>query len=236
MTVVLRGNAIHQKLGRRTVLRGVDIELGDGELVAILGPNGAGKTTLLAILAGQRKPTSGQITGPPPARRGWVPQIGGVWARLTVRENLATFARLNKAPSGAVAEAAADVGLDDRLDSLAANLSGGMRQRLNIACGLIANPPILLLDEPTTGLDLIHRAELWKIVKARSARGTSIAFSTHSIDDALEADRVAVISDGRIAFSGPPAGLAQFAGTNDTSHEAVAAGLVALWQQAGGGA
>jgi ABC-2 type transport system ATP-binding protein len=203
-----------------------------GELVAILGPNGAGKTTLLSILAGQRSPTSGTVTGPPPRKRGWVPQSGGIWARLTVRENLKIFAKLTQSNAESVVETARSVGLEDRLSTIAANLSGGMRQRLNIACGLIDNPPVLLLDEPTTGLDVVHRAELWSILKSRQSDGTCIAFSTHSLEDAVLADRVLVIAHGVVAYSGTPQGLSRFAKAGADSNHLIEAGLIALWKDA----
>lgn len=229
---ILRATDIEQTLGKLKVLRGATLSLYAGELVAILGPNGAGKTTLLSILAGQRSPTRGAVVGPPPKKRGWVPQSGGVWARLTVKENLRVFAKLSGSPPESVLSAATDVALDDRLNTIAANLSGGMRQRLNIACGLIDNPPVLLLDEPTTGLDVVHRAELWAILKARQMAGTCIAFSTHSIEDAMLADRVVVIAHGVIAYSGAPAGLARFAGPEVDAGHGVEGGLIALWKDA----
>ena len=211
---MLDARDVTYRYGRsRAVLRGVDLQLRAGELVALLGPNGSGKTTLMGVLVGVLPADSGtvQVTGGADAC-GWVPQSGGTYARLTVRENLELFAALNKLPGDRRATAegiAEDAGLAAWLDLLCSQLSGGLRQRLNIAIGLLGDPRVLVLDEPTTGVDIVHRSSMWRVLRERADRGSAVLYSTHSGEDAALADRVVVMVEGRIAYSGTLAGVGE---------------------------
>ena len=163
--------AVTKRYGQREALRDVSFEANAGEVVAVIGPNGAGKTTLLSIVAGLQPPTSGTVSRT--AREvGWVPQQPAVYAKLTVAENLRLFARLERVadPDAVVARMLEQTGLGDRAGDELGTLSGGNRQRVNIAVGLLADPPVLLLDEPSSSLDPRQRERLWEFVGRLAAR------------------------------------------------------------------
>ena len=204
MPPLLEAHAIEKSFGRRQALRGVSVAADAGEVVAVIGPNGAGKTTLLSIVAGIQPPDSGTLT-----RRasevGWVPQQASVYGKLTVAENLRLFARLERCPDvEAVVEAMLrQTGLEKRAGDQVSTLSGGNRQRVNIAIGLLADPPVLLLDEPSASLDPRQRERLWEFLHAHAEGGTAILFTTHNVAEAeRHADRVIVLADGELLFSG----------------------------------
>jgi ABC-2 type transport system ATP-binding protein len=201
---------VTKRFGDRVALRDVSVSVEPGELLAIIGPNGAGKTTLLSILAGILRPDSGEL-GRPPGEIGWVPQQAAVYGKLSVRENLRLFARLEKVaePDAVVARMLEQTGLADRADDELGTLSGGNRQRVNIAVGLLSDPPVLLLDEPSSSLDPRQRERLWEFVDARAhANGTAVIFTTHNVAEAERwADRVLVLADGEVIFTGTPAEL-----------------------------
>jgi ABC-2 type transport system ATP-binding protein len=194
-----------KRFGDREALRGVSFEAAPGELVAVIGPNGAGKTTLLSILAGILGADGGDLeTGD--GAVGWVPQQAALYRRLTVEENLLLFARLEKHedPRASVAEMLELTGLGERRDEIVARLSGGNQQRINIAIGLLSRPSVLLLDEPSVGLDPRQRARLWEFVSALAIRGTTVIFSTHDIQEAERyGNRMLVLADGEALFDGP---------------------------------
>ena len=172
-----------------------------GEIRGLIGPNGAGKTTLLRILAGSLTPDEGDLSGLPKA--GWVPQRAAVYSKLTVRENLQLFARLERAPKTAVPRMLELTELAPHEE--AGTLSGGNRQRLNIAVGLLGDPPLLLLDEPSAALDPAQRERLWTFIAGLDA---TVLFTTHDIGEAnRHADRVLVLAEGRLRFTGTPAEL-----------------------------
>jgi ABC-2 type transport system ATP-binding protein len=201
---------VTKRFGDRIALRDVSVSVEPGELLAIIGPNGAGKTTLLSILAGILAPDEGAL-GRPAREVGWVPQQAAVYGKLSVRENLKLFARLEKVPDAdaVVARMLEQTGLADRADDELGTLSGGNRQRVNIAVGLLSDPPVLLLDEPSSSLDPRQRERLWEFVDARAhANGTAVIFTTHNVAEAERwADRVLVLADGEVIFSGTPAQL-----------------------------
>jgi ABC-2 type transport system ATP-binding protein len=193
-----------KRYGDREALKSVDFAADPGELVGIIGPNGAGKTTLLSILAGTVKPDGGSVSSPN-GDVGWVPQQAALYRRLTVEENLLLFARLEKhgEPRVAVEEMLELTGLGDRRDEVVAKLSGGNQQRINIAIGLLARPVVLLLDEPSVGLDPRQRARLWEFVSALAGGGTTVIFSTHDIQEAERyGQRLLVLADGESLFDG----------------------------------
>jgi ABC-2 type transport system ATP-binding protein len=208
----LRAESLSKSYGDRRALQDVSFSAAAGELLAIIGPNGAGKTTLLQILAGALTPTSGSVSLD---RRdvGWVPQQPAVYSKLSVRENLRLFARLEK-----VADVRATVdrmldqaGLADRAGDPVGSLSGGLQQRVNIAVGLLGDPAVLLLDEPSSSLDPRQRERLWEFVSALAHEGgTTIVYSTHNVAEAeRHAGRLLVLADGELLFAGTPAELEQ---------------------------
>jgi ABC-2 type transport system ATP-binding protein len=218
----LRAGSLEKRFGERVALRGVSFEVAGGELVAVIGPNGAGKTTLLSILAGIQPPDAGSVELPA-GDVGWVPQQPAVYSKLSVAENLRLFARLERVedPEAAVERMLAQADLADRADDEVAELSGGNRQRVNIAIGLIADPAVLLLDEPSTALDPRQRERLWEFVGGLTARGTSIVYSTHIVQEAERyADRVLVLADGELIFTGTPRELEEESGASGVDFEA----------------
>jgi ABC-2 type transport system ATP-binding protein len=202
--VKVRG--VTKRFGDRVALRDVSFEAADGELVAVIGPNGAGKTTLLSIVGGLLRADAGEVSRPP-REVGWVPQQGAVYTKLSVAENLRLFARLEKVPDteAAVERMLDQTGLRDRARDELGKLSGGNRQRVNIAVGLLADPPVLLLDEPSSALDPRQRERLWEFILNLARGGTTVVFSTHDVGEAERyADRVLVLADGELLFAGTP--------------------------------
>jgi ABC-2 type transport system ATP-binding protein len=214
--------AVTKRYGRRDALRDVSFEAQPGEVVAVIGPNGAGKTTLLSILAGLQPPTSGTVSRTS-REVGWVPQQPAVYAKLSVAENLRLFARLERVgnPDAVVARMLEQTGLAGRADDELGTLSGGNRQRVNIAVGLLAEPPVLALDEPSSSLDPRQRERLWKFIGLLAAAGTAVVFSTHNVGEAERyADRVLVLADGEVLFTGSPASLEALVGGDPRDFEA----------------
>ncbi|MEA2355765.1 MAG: type transport system ATP-binding protein [Solirubrobacteraceae bacterium] len=208
----LEAQGLGKRYGQREALRDVSFTVAAGELLAVIGPNGAGKTTLLSILAGIQTPTAGTVTWPggSAGRVGWVPQRTAVYDKLSVAENLRLFARLEKLadPEAAVGQMLEQTDLADRAGDELGRLSGGNRQRVNIAIGLLADPAILLLDEPSGALDPRQRQRLWAFISARAATGTGVVFATHDIAEAeRHAQRMLVLADGELLFTGSPAQL-----------------------------
>jgi ABC-2 type transport system ATP-binding protein len=211
---------VTKRFGSRVALRDVSFSVAEGELLAIIGPNGAGKTTLLSILAGILRPDAGELSRPP-REVGWVPQQPAVYSKLSVAENLRLFARLEKVadPDAVVTRMLEQTGLGDRADDELGTLSGGNRQRVNIAVGLLADPPLLLLDEPSSSLDPRQRARLWEFVDGLARRnGTAVVFTTHNVAEADRwADRVLVLADGEVVFTGTPDELRAAEGDGDAT-------------------
>jgi ABC-2 type transport system ATP-binding protein len=204
---VLAVGELTRRFGARTALNHVSFELGPAEMVGVIGPNGAGKTTLLSILAGVLEPSSGEVTRGAGHAYGWVPQEPAIYSKLSVAENLRLFARLAGLadPEAIIAEMLARTALGDRADEQVARLSGGNRQRVNIAIGLLGEPSVLLLDEPTASLDPLQRERLWEFIAELRERGTAVVFSTHNVFEAERyGDRVLVLVEGQLRFSGTP--------------------------------
>ena len=210
----LAARGVSKAFDGREALKGHDFEVGAGEVVALIGPNGAGKTTLLSILAGITQPDSGSVQGEDVA---WVPQQAALYRRLTVHENLMLFAHLqhdvgqtDEEPEAMVSRMLELTGLEERSGDRVGTLSGGNQQRVNIAVGLMAGPSVLLLDEPSVGLDPAQRERLWGFVLGLVGQGTAVAFSTHDIQEAERyAERIVVVAEGEGLFSGTADGLRQ---------------------------
>jgi ABC-2 type transport system ATP-binding protein len=221
MTVTLAAEGLVKRYGDRVALRGVSLAARPGELVAVIGPNGAGKTTLLSILAGIQRPDDGSITVAP-AGIGWVPQQPAVYNKLTVEENLSLFARLERCadPRTTVDRMLALSDLGDRAGDQVGTLSGGNKQRVNIAIGLLAEPDVLLLDEPSAALDPRQRSRLWEFILRLAADGTTVIYATHNIQEADRyANQLVVLADGELLFDGPPQALEREVGTTGLDFE-----------------
>jgi len=223
---VLEARGLVKRFGEREALRGVSLNAGRGELVAVIGPNGAGKTTLLSILAGIQRADEGSVSRAP-EEIGWVPQQPALYSKLTVRENLDLFARLEGVPdpAGTVAGMLEFAALEDRADDQVGELSGGNRQRVNVAIGLLAEPDVLLLDEPSAALDPRQRDRLWEFLLQLAGRGTTVLYSTHNVQEAeRHAQQVFVLADGERLFAGSPQELqrvvAAEGGAGDADFEA----------------
>jgi ABC-2 type transport system ATP-binding protein len=214
---IIEVHDVHKRYGEVEAVRGVSFDIARGEVFCLLGPNGAGKTTIAEILEGHRLPTSGSVSvlGLDPgrgdrelrARIGVVLQSGGIQEELTVGELLEMHGRWYPR-SIAPAELIDLVELDAKADTKAGELSGGQRRRLDLALGLVGDPDVLFLDEPTTGFDPHARRHAWSTLRALCDTGKTIFLTTHFMDEAqFLADRVAVMADGRIVASGPPEAL-----------------------------
>ena len=213
---------LEKRFGERRALRDVSFALAPGELLAVIGPNGAGKTTLLSILAGIQRADGGEVR-PPAGGVGWVPQQPAVYSKLSVQENLRLFARLERVsdPDATVARMLAQSGLADRAGDELSRLSGGNRQRVNIVVGMMGEPVVLLLDEPSSSLDPGQRERLWEFVGGLRQTGTGVLYSTHNVGEAERyADRVLVLADGEAIFTGTPAELHREVGDEGIDFEA----------------
>jgi ABC-2 type transport system ATP-binding protein len=211
---VLEVQGLSKSFGERAALRDVTLDVGRGELLAVLGPNGAGKTTLLSILAGIAKPDSGRIDRSN-GEVGWVPQQAALYRRLTVEENLRLFARMERVDDveGTIDGMLDQTGLQERRHDQVSSLSGGNQQRINIAIGLLGDPSVLLLDEPSSGLDPSQRVRLWEFVAGLAKGGTTVIYSTHQIEEASHyGDRLVVLADGETIFDGSFAQMRRAAG------------------------
>jgi ABC-2 type transport system ATP-binding protein len=236
-------DAVSYRYGDRVALDGVSLRIARGETFALLGPNGGGKTTLFKIVATLVRPQAGRVavfgadvvTDAATVRRmlGVVFQAPALDARLTVTENLVHHGHLYGLSGGAlrsrVDEGLARVGLTDRRTDFVGSLSGGLARRAEIAKALLPSPSLLLLDEPTTGLDPRVRDELWRDLRSlRAATGTTIVLTTHLMDEAAACDRVALLDGGRIVLQGPPDELTAALGAEIVTIESLdAPGLAA---------
>jgi ABC-2 type transport system ATP-binding protein len=201
----------------------VSFELDVGTLVGLLGPSGCGKTTLMRSLVGTQVVNSGTVSllGEPagsPALRdrvGYVTQVPSVYGDLTVRENLSYFATILGASSEAVDRALFDVDLGQHAGSMVGRLSGGERARVSLATALLGSPSLLVLDEPTVGLDPLLRRSLWSLFHRLASAGTTLLVSSHVMDEAERCERLLLMRDGRILADTTPAGLLSSTASED---------------------
>ncbi len=216
MAAVVTIRGLDHHYGTTHALRGVDLTVDSGECVALLGPNGAGKTTLVSALTGTLAPTTGtvRIDGLDPRqpatrrRLGVVHQRAGFPRTLTVTELVAGWAVRAGRPASDADAVLAEVGLLELTGRRVTDLSGGQQQRLQLAMALVVDPTLLILDEPTVGLDSDARRRFWATLAARRDRGTAVLLTTHQIEEAAAvADRVVVLHEGRVIASGRPADL-----------------------------
>jgi ABC-2 type transport system ATP-binding protein len=201
--------------GRRRVLPGLTFAVPPGQVTGLLGPSGSGKTTLMRALVGVQQVRSGEVTvlgepaGSPGLRNrvGYVTQAPSVYDDLTVRENARYFAALYGMSAREADAAIADVGLSDAVGQLVADLSGGQRSRASLACALVGSPEVLVLDEPTVGLDPVLRVELWGRFHALARTGKTLIVSSHVMDEAGRCDRLLLLRGGELLADSTPAQL-----------------------------
>jgi len=211
----LQIEAVVKRFGQVTAVAGITLELRSGECLGLLGPNGAGKSTLIRSIVGRVVPDAGQIavfgsaanSAASRAALGWVPQELALYPRLTCRENLESFGRYHGLAGTGLQQAVAWCldwsSLQDRAAELAKNLSGGMRRRLNMAAGIIHRPKLVLMDEPTVGVDPQSRNRIFEMIEKLHGEGTAIIYTTHYMEEAERlCDRIAIVDHGRIIALG----------------------------------
>jgi ABC-2 type transport system ATP-binding protein len=205
------------------VLRGIDVEVPAGAVTGLLGPSGCGKSTLMRAIVGVQIVASGSVSvlGEPAgtprlrSRVGYVTQAPSVYGDLSVRENLRFFGRVLGTAPARVDTVIATVGLDEFADRVVDRLSGGQRARVSLATALLNEPPLLVLDEPTVGLDPVLRRDLWAMFRTLADGGTSLLVSSHVMDEAEHCDLLLLMRDGRILASEAPEALRQETGETD---------------------
>lgn len=222
-------------------LDGVSFELGAGRLLGLVGPDAGGKTTLMRILAGLVEPDTGlaEVLGRPVAdidrgRVGYMPQSGALYAELTVQQNLELYARLRGVEPDEDPDRMAMLyqatGLYAFRNRPSGQLSGGMRQKLAMACAVVAAPPLMLLDEPSVGVDPVSRREIWDLAQQLAGPETSIVWATSILEDAERCDEVLLLHEGRVRFAGKPDGLAALASGKTFSRPVPDSGRRAILQ------
>ncbi|MGD9696307.1 MAG: ABC transporter ATP-binding protein [Thermoleophilia bacterium] len=209
--------------GGREVLPGLTLDAREGAVTGLLGPSGCGKSTLMRAIVGVQRVAGGEVrvlgrpAGAAELRRrvGYVTQAPSVYPDLTLRENLRYFGRLLDADAGDAERVAAAVGLEDHIDHPVGRMSGGQRGRASLAVVLLGDPALLVLDEPTVGLDPVLRRDLWAIFRDLVAGGTSLIVSSHVMEEADECDDLLLMREGRLLAALTPAQLRGRAGTDD---------------------
>ena len=212
--------------GGRPVLHGISLGVPRGAITGLLGPSGCGKTTLMRAIVGVQRIASGDVrvlgehAGSPSLRPrlGYVTQAPAVYEDLTVAQNLQYFGRVLGAAPARVEAVIATVGLQGAERQLAANLSGGQRARVSLATALLNQPDVLILDEPTVGLDPVLRESLWETFHALAADGATLLVSSHVMDEAERCDRLVLMREGRILAEDTPAGILARTGAADVEH------------------
>ena len=228
---VVEAHSLTFSYGTLQVLNGLSFSVREGEIFGVLGANGSGKTTLMRMMVGLLRNDGGTLTiyGEAPSPRqaaqvGYMPQLSALYQELSIRENVDFFARMygmsdRRSRASSVEEAIDLVGLAPRSADPILNLSGGMRQRVSLAIALVHRPALLLLDEPTVGLDPDLRAVFWERFRRMTESGTTIMISSHTMDDAAHCDRLAFLRDGRVIALDTPSALRAATGHPDASLE-----------------
>jgi ABC-2 type transport system ATP-binding protein len=209
--------------GRREVLRGISVDVQQGNVTGLLGPSGCGKTTLLRAIVGVQIVTGGSVevlgrqAGAPELREhvAYVTQAPSVYADISIEENLRYFAALLGVPRDGIADAVRTVGLAGREREVVGSLSGGERSRVSLATALLGGPDLLVLDEPTVGLDPVLRAELWETFHQLAAGGKTLLVSSHVMDEASECDSLLLMREGVLLEHVTPAELRRQTGCED---------------------
>ena len=203
---MIQARGVTRKFDKVTALRGIDLDVARGEMFALIGPDGAGKTTFFRIVAGLLKPTTGTLEREPNLTFGLVPQRFGLYQDMSIDENLTFRGDLYSVPRDTAKKRATElldpVGLGKFRDRLAGALSGGMKQKLALASALLTRPDLLLLDEPTTGVDPLSRREFWKLLHQLHHDGLTILVSTPYMDEAEYASRIGFLHQGKLVALG----------------------------------
>ncbi|GAA4367606.1 ABC transporter ATP-binding protein [Paeniglutamicibacter cryotolerans] len=215
-------NALRVRRGKTEVLSGLVLSVPAGAVVGLLGPSGCGKTTLMRSIVGTQKTAGGDVlvlgepAGSPGLRRrvGYMTQQASIYEDLSVRQNLKYFARVLSTGAEDVARVLELTDLSAKTDQLAASLSGGERSRLSLAAALLGRPELLVLDEPTVGLDPVLRADLWALFRLLADAGTTLLVSSHVMDEATRCDRLLLMREGTIIADDSPDGLLESTGTS----------------------
>ena len=220
----IEGKGLVKVFGEIRAVDGVDLTLEGGRIYGLLGPNGSGKTTLIRLLVGLARPTSGEarlLGRRVPSREmlgrvGYMTQADGIYPELSVWENISFFAGLyGSFPRDRLLEVLGVVELADRLGTPALQLSGGMRRRLSLACALVHRPPVIVLDEPTVGIDPALRVQFWEHFRRLAADGATLLVTSHVMDEADRCDELLFIRAGRVIARGSGDELRRRAGTAD---------------------
>ena len=222
----LEVTGLRVRRGGRPVVRDVSFAVPRGAVTGLLGPSGCGKTTLMRAIVGVQIVDGGTVTvlglpaGSPPLRRriGYATQNPAIYADLTVREALRYFAAVLRAPAFDVDRVIAEVGLEDHAGKLVGSLSGGQHNRANLAVALLGKPELLVLDEPTVGLDPLLRRDLWQLFRELAADGATVLVSSHVMDEAVRCDRLLLLREGRLVADDSPTGLLMTTGSDDVEH------------------
>jgi ABC-2 type transport system ATP-binding protein len=209
--------------GGRRVLHGIDCVVPTGSITGLLGPSGGGKSTLMRAIVGVQRVAGGAVTvlGRPAGSAalrstvGYVTQAPSVYRDLTARANARYFAAVAGVPARAADEALAAVGLGDAADSLVGRMSGGQGARVSLACALLSGPELLVLDEPTVGLDPVLRRDLWALFAEMAAGGTTLLVSSHVMDEAGRCEQLLLLRDGRLVADDTPAAIRARTGEDD---------------------
>jgi ABC-2 type transport system ATP-binding protein len=225
MVLVSLGNVV-KRFGKQEVLHGIDFDLAAGRITGLLGPSGCGKTTIVKIIVGAYTATSGSVVvlgERAPVRRarremGFMPQDEALYLDLTAQQNLRFFGSLFGMSRAALDEAIplvlAQVRLADEGNKVVDSFSGGMKRRLSLAVALLHKPRLLVLDEPTVGLDPVHRIELWKGFRELAKGGSALLITTHVMDEAVSCDNLVMVREGVKIAEGSPAALVEQAGAS----------------------
>ncbi|WP_241245762.1 ABC transporter ATP-binding protein [Microbacterium sp. 4R-513] len=219
--VEVRGLRVRR--GTTDVFRGLDLDIPRGQITGLMGPSGCGKTTLMRSIVGVQKIAGGTVAvlGDPAGthvqrrRVAYDTQAASVYGDLTIQQNLRYFARIIGAPSSDVDRVIAQVGLADQAKQTVDSLSGGQEKRVSLAVAMLGDPDLVVLDEPTVGLDPLLRSELWEIFRTVAETGTTIIVSSHVMDEALRCDRIVLLRSGRIIADTTPSRLLSDTGAPD---------------------
>ncbi|HEY9389552.1 MAG TPA: ABC transporter ATP-binding protein [Mycobacteriales bacterium] len=221
--VALEVRGLVVRRGGRQVLHGLDFAVPRGSVTGLLGPSGGGKTTVMRCVVGVQSHVTGVIrvlgrpAGSPELRHriGYVSQSPSVYGDLSVRDNVRYFAAMRGMGASAADPVLTDVGLADRRDALVGHLSGGQRARVSLACALLGPPELLVLDEPTVGLDPVLRRDLWHLFGELAGQGTTLLVSSHVMDEASRCERLLLLRQGRLVADDTPQAIRRLTGTDD---------------------